>query len=394
MKKWTVLLVFAALLMTLTLGSIASADNTTIAVFLDGKQLSFPVAPTIEEGTTLVPMRVIFETLGAKITWDGATKTVQAKKNDIEIILPIGSPVAYKNGQEQTLLKPAKIIDGSTLVPLRYVSEALGAWVGWEGTTKTILIYSPGTNLITTKVVQVVDGDTVKVEIDGKTETVRIIGIDTPETKHPTKGVEPWGPEASEFTKSKVEGKEVKLEYDIQSHDMYGRRLAYVYLSDGSMLNALLVKEGLARVATFPPNVKYVDLFTHLQAKARELKMGMWSTEPFNETEPSGPALSATTTGVAIVSIDLQAEIVIIKNGGTAEANLTGWKLVSIEGNQTFTFPAITLAPGATVKVTSGSKAQHNPPTELKWTGSYIWNNDEDPGELYDAAGNLVSKYP
>lgn len=85
---------------------------------------------------------------------------------------------------------------------------------------------------------RVVDGDTIIVNIDGKKERVRLIGVDTPETKHPNKPVEYFGREASAFTKGMVEGKKVKLEYDWQRRDKYGRLLAYVYLEDGTFLNA------------------------------------------------------------------------------------------------------------------------------------------------------------
>jgi len=106
--------------------------------------------------------------------------------------------------------------------------------------------------------------------------TVRYIGIDTPETKHPTKEVEPYGKEASEANRKLVDGKTVRLEFDVQEQDRYGRLLAYVYLEDGNFVNAWLVENGYAVVMTIPPNVKHQELFLKLQREAREAKRGLW----------------------------------------------------------------------------------------------------------------------
>ncbi len=105
---------------------------------------------------------------------------------------------------------------------------------------------------------------------------MRLIGVDTPETVHPQKGQEPYGLEASDFTKSLLQGKRVRLEFDLDSLDRYGRLLAYVYLENGLFVNAELVRKGYAQVATFPPNVKYAEYFLKLQRKARNRKLGLW----------------------------------------------------------------------------------------------------------------------
>lgn len=92
---------------------------------------------------------------------------------------------------------------------------------------------------------------------------VRLIGMDTPEAKHPRKPVPPFGKEASVFIKRLVEGKEVRLEFDVQRRDTYRRLLAYVYIGE-QMLNAELVRQSSAQVATFPPSVKSQELFLSL----------------------------------------------------------------------------------------------------------------------------------
>ena len=133
MKKFLTLLGVFAFLLAFTLPAVAAPN-----VVLDGQQLVFEVPPTVENGRTLVPLRAIFEALGANVSWDGATQTVTATKSDINIKLQIGAPVAYRNNQAVSLEVPGKIIENRTMVPLRFVSEGLGATVKWDGQTQTI----------------------------------------------------------------------------------------------------------------------------------------------------------------------------------------------------------------------------------------------------------------
>ncbi|NYB73867.1 thermonuclease family protein [Sedimentibacter hydroxybenzoicus DSM 7310] len=171
------------------------------------------------------------------------------------------------------------LYNGTTYVPLRAVAEALDKEVGWNQETKTATINDKAE---TVKVIRVVDGDTLVVNFQGREEKVRLIGIDTPESVHPdaSKNVEE-GKIASNFTKDKLEGKEIELEFDVQERDQYGRLLAYVYL-DGVMFNKTLLAEGYAQVSTYPPNVKYVEEFTETQRTARENNKGLWNEENFN----------------------------------------------------------------------------------------------------------------
>ena len=120
---------------------------------------------------------------------------------------------------------------------------------------------------------RVVDGDTV---VLSSGERIRYIGMDTPELHHPRKPVEAYGREAMEFNRRLVEGKKVRLEFDVERHDRYGRVLAYVYLPEGTFVNAELVRQGYARLLTIPPNVKYADLFVKLQKEAKEARRGLW----------------------------------------------------------------------------------------------------------------------
>jgi len=125
---------------------------------------------------------------------------------------------------------------------------------------------------------RIVDGDTFVVQ-DGSKKglKIRLIGVNCPETKHPRKPVEYFGKEATQYMKKLIADKEVKLEYDIERKDRYGRTLAYVYLKNGTFVNAKLVEEGYAQVATYPPNVKHTAMFVKLQRHARENNKGLWS---------------------------------------------------------------------------------------------------------------------
>lgn len=129
------------------------------------------------------------------------------------------------------------------------------------------------------EVVRVVDGDTFIADVNGVETKFRLIGVDTPESvatgKNAYKNCEE-GKEASNYTKSLIEGKSIMIEYDVDKDDDYNRKLAYVYLSDGTMLNKHLLEQGYARMMTVQPNVKYVDEFKAIQTTARENKVGFW----------------------------------------------------------------------------------------------------------------------
>lgn len=145
-------------------------------------------------------------------------------------------------------------------------------------------------NWTVAEVIKVVDGDTIDVNIGGEKHRVRFVLADTPETKHPRKPVEYYGKEASEFTKNQLEGKTVYLEQDVSDTDRYNRLLRYIWLEvpDGDDIekdlmekcfNAQLLLQGYANLATFPPDVKYVDYFKNFEAYARDNKIGLWGKE-------------------------------------------------------------------------------------------------------------------
>lgn len=137
---------------------------------------------------------------------------------------------------------------------------------------------SPNTVGTFYKVEKVVDGDTIKVLINGEKETIRLIGINTPETVDPRRPVECFGKEASSRMKELAEGTTVRLEYDDTQgyRDTYNRMLAYVYLEDGQMLNRKMIAEGYAYEYTYLHPYKYQDEFRKVQKLAEASKKGLW----------------------------------------------------------------------------------------------------------------------
>lgn len=126
---------------------------------------------------------------------------------------------------------------------------------------------------------KIVDGDTFYIDDEtSKGTKIRLIGVDAPESRKTfKKEIGYYGKEAKEYLKTLLDGKRVRLEYDLDRFDQYKRTLAYVYLEDGTFVNADLVKNGFAMVMTVPPNVKYADEFVKLQREARENGRGLWN---------------------------------------------------------------------------------------------------------------------
>lgn len=122
----------------------APASAQGVSVFVDGNRLNFDQPPVMVGGRTLVPLRGIFEALGATVVWDAPTRTVRAQRDATSIELTLGSTMATVNGQPVTLDVPAQSVGGRTMVPLRFIGEALGADVDWRPATRTVLITSTG----------------------------------------------------------------------------------------------------------------------------------------------------------------------------------------------------------------------------------------------------------
>lgn len=401
-------LVLAGLLVLLSPAALAAGEGT--AVFLVGGTRyrvgsglrEMDAAPFVDSGRTFVPVRYLAYALGVPedgIGWDGASRTVILSARGTEVRLAVGSPVLLADGREVRMdVSPRLVPPGRVVLPARFVAEAFGYEVGWDAAARAVLIGPPGRLpeapevpvVLEVRVLRAVDGDTVEVEVGGRRERVRLIGVDAPES---TVRVEPYGKEAAAYTAGRLEGRTVWLERDVSERDRYGRLLAYVWLDRPWnrteaevrrwMFNAELLLEGYAQVMTVPPDVRYADLFVRLAREAREAGRGLW-----------GAAGEGRAVSVAIASVDLKGEVVVIENRGREAVDLGGWKLVSEVGDQVFVFPSGTVLPaGGTLRVVSGPNAGPGPGVVV-WTKAYVWNNDGDSAALYDPGGGLVSRWP
>lgn len=479
------------------------------AVTLDNKPLTFDVSPVVENGRTLVPLRVIFESLGAKVNWDGEANTVTAVKGNVTLKLKIGDNLAYKNGSQVRLDVPPKIIKNRTLVPLRFVSEALGAYVHWDSGTQTVTISS---NHVSVHFIDVGQADSILIEtsngknvlIDGGniedgTKIVNyikeqgIVSLDLVVSTHPhedhigglplvlenfkvSKIIDSGAVYNSDIYKeymAEIKAKNIPVETPHNQVISLGDGVTakvlgpdksnYEDLNDDSVVIRLDVKnenflftgdmekeaeadllnrmsdveflkvahhgsktsttedflkvckpeiavisvgsgneyghpaqDVLNRLNTYGAMVYRTDINGTVEIDTdgstyNVITQKITAQTPVTPPPATQPPASAPAK-VVISSIDLKGEIAVIKNNGSTDINMTGWKLVSQIGNQTYNFPdGFILKAGASVNIRSGPSAFEKLPADLLWTKSYIWNNDGDPGNLYDKNGNLVS---
>lgn len=278
---------------------IAPVFAQSIDIVINNKKVETPDAPYIKEERTLVPLRLISENLGIKVDWNNTNRQVVLKKSSGDILLPIQKDYYLVNGQKVPTEISGEIKNDRTFVPVRLIAELFDRNVGWDNNTKTVLINDKGqipapvvksTNTFEeAKVLRVVDGDTIEIDRGKGKEKVRFVLVNTPETVHPKKGAEFYGKEASNFTKSQLTGKTVYLQKDTSDTDRYGRLLRYIWIERPSSdnpsneeikskcFNAILLAGGYANVSTFPPDVKYVDLFRKIERQARDVNVGLWS---------------------------------------------------------------------------------------------------------------------
>ncbi|MEE9252135.1 MAG: thermonuclease family protein [Thermodesulfobacteriota bacterium] len=158
------------------------------------------------------------------------------------------------------------------LIAVFIIGSALWTFSGGDPHGKRVLV------------TRVVDGDTIYVGRGWRRTKVRLIGVDTPETVHPEKPIEFYGPEASAFTRLRLKGKWVHLEFEpSEEYDRYGRMLAYVFSRDGALFNAELIQEGYARIYAASP-FRYKREFRSYEREAKEKRLGIWSS--LDETLP------------------------------------------------------------------------------------------------------------
>jgi len=354
-----------------------------------------------------------------------------AKSENEKIILKLqkGNKTAYINDQPfQIDVAPIVIPPGRIMVPVRFVAEGLGANVKWINETETIIITIDSIpylkyqminlknelsnkdleinqlkNQIKEKdekinslekeneelknrlkeykenifmVKKVIDGDTIELE---NGFIVRYLWINAPESG------QNFYEEAKQRNKELVEGKKVKLEYDVQIYDNYQRILAYVFVDD-IFVNLQLVKEGLALVETISPNIKYIDDLLNAQKYAKENGLGIWK-----KSEIKLKIIFINYDAPGNDHENLNGEWVEIKNLGNEDVNLKDFKLKDT-ANHEFIFPDFVLSPNSIVKIYSGCGT--NTDDSLYWCSTNaLWNNDTDTAFLYDSQGNLIDSY-
>lgn len=268
--------------------------------------------------------------------------------------------------------------------PVRETPElpaTIGAGPSRQGTPSTTPIPSAALpeDTVEGRVVEVIDGDTIKVYVDGGLRTVRYIGIDAPERG------EALGAASTEANRDLVSDGDVLLERDVSDTDDYGRLLRYVYLPGGLFVNGELVRQGLARAQDYPPDTRRQARLTRMEQEARAAGRGLW--EQVRATAvPGGPR-------VRIVAVDKRAEVVSLANVGDQVQDLTGWTLVSERGHEVCPL-AGGLDPQATLYVWARAEDSDRGGYNCGFEGN-VWNNSEpDPAALYDAAGRLVDIFP
>ncbi|WP_424008750.1 lamin tail domain-containing protein [Haloferax denitrificans] len=267
---------------------------------------------------------------------------------------------------------------------------------------------------VSVEVVEVVDGDTIKVVMpDGARETVRLLGVDTPEvhaenTPDEFEGVPETeagraclraaGENASAYAKSRLADRTVELRYDEKAGERgyYGRLLAYVVV-DGAEFNYDLITEGHARL--YESSFEERERYERAERDARERGVGLWSCA--TEGAAAGGADATTDDGLSVSVVadapgndndNLNEEYVTLRNDGDATVDLSGWT-VSDAAGATYTFAEGTdLAPGASLTLHTGSGTDTD--EDVYWgRGGAVWNNGGDTVTIRDAAGDEVLAY-
>lgn len=236
-------------------------------------------------------------------------------------------------------------------------------------------------------VTNIVDGDTIDVELDGEEFRVRYIGIDTPERG------EEYFEQATDGNARLVAGQTVILVKDVSETDRFGRLLRYIYLLDGTFVNAELVRQGLAEAVSYPPDDAHYQEFLVLQGEAQASDRGKWGSFVFPDVPADAPSPADGDSHIIITAVDKSAEYVDLGNTGDQAINLSGWVLLSENGNQSCDLAGL-IEPGAVLRVWARTADADQGGFNCGF-GRAIWNNsDPDPAALYDPAGALVDRHP
>ena len=289
MKKYRKFLMVTAFVMLLPLTSYAK----NVRLWIDGNYVTGDVAPQIVNDRTVVPLRMISESLGLVPVWNEPEQSVTIEAQNISVVFKINEMNYVLNGETKQMDVAPQIISDRTFVPLRVIAEVFGKKVDWDQKNETAIVgegyVTPAETQVSFEkatVKNVVDGDTIVVDVDGAEKKVRLVGIDAPEMSTPN------GNTSKKFTEDAILNKTVYLEKDVSEVDKYDRLLRYIWLISPSgieinensirenMLNGKMVASGMAASKTYAPDTKYQNILDKIQTDAINNKLGMWAPAP------------------------------------------------------------------------------------------------------------------
>jgi micrococcal nuclease len=325
---------------------------------------------------------------------------------------PVQTSTPARNSVTPTATPAATPTPTATATPVTTTPEPTPVTTPTPTPTPTPASETPSEpGRLTVTVTDVVDGDTIDIRYeDGTTDTVRLLGVDTPEvhtsvspdefegipdTEAGRQCLRDWGETASDYATRELAGKTIQLQFDdaADRRGTFDRLLAYV-LVDGENVNYNLVATGHARVfdSTFSQSTRFYEA----ESDAQDAQTGLWNCRGHETPTPTDPSGESELV-VATINADapgndhenLNGEYIVFRNAGETALDLTGWA-VADEADHTYQFPTgFTLAPGAEVTLYTGSGS--NTDSELYWgSGRAIWNNGGDTIIVTDDGGTVV----
>jgi len=390
LKRYAILLLVLFLLLIATEG-VSANNRGVIRVFLGQREILLDASPIIAAERVFVPMRNVFEALGATVEWQPHNRTIVARRKGQTITFGANSSSINVNGRIKTVDARPRIVRGRMFVPLRVVSQALGAQVNWNSKTRRVDITNGGsaadTSVISARVLSVINSNTMMMNVRGKTETIRLIGVGIAQKDRPRAANIPFGPENLDFIKDKIEGKTVWLTFDVfRNRDSEGRLFAYVWTEKPTennevetlsyMLNAILLYEGHAKFDLETVTPSYLMHLIRAERAAIDAKKGIWSEHHPDPTY---------NRNLRVLAINHIAEYILLKNENTMDIDISGWTITSDYYTQLFVFPQGTIIPvGESFKVVSGSNSQQG---RFLWTTDNVWHDRRANAAIYNTEG-------
>jgi micrococcal nuclease len=250
---------------------------------------------------------------------------------------------------------------------------------------------SPGAHWTVT---EVIDGDTIHVSVPGSDETVRLIGINSPEDG------ECWADKATDALRAILAEPSIRMERDVSDRDAFGRLLRFAHTRDGEDVGGLLIDGGHAWARAYPPDTSRDAEYRARQAVAQEAGAGLWARDACGPAmasiDPASIHIEIHPDAAGDDSLNLGDEWVRFTNLGGSDLDLEGWTVRDESSSHRYRFQALVLPPDGSVTLRSGCGADSH--TERHWcvSGSAVWNNGGDTVLLLDPLGNIVAQlaYP